>query len=63
MLVPLEIDQADFLLVPAADAAGRHPAIHVPAAGAFADLHQAFFRPVLRDVAKVRIRDVACGRR
>src|SRR5262249_22624234 len=59
----LEIDQADLLFVSAADAASSDPAVGVSAAGTFADLDQALFGPVLRNVAKVRIRDVACGRR
>src|ERR1017187_9747315 len=63
MFVPLEIHDADFLLVPAADAAGRGAAIMVAPAGFLADLDQAFLRPGLRNLAEVRIRYVTRGRR
>src|SRR5262249_28521339 len=62
VLAAHEIDQADFLFVAATDASGRGPAISVPATSALADLDQALLGPVLRNIAKVRIRDVACGR-
>ena len=43
----------------AADPTRRHPAIDIAPAGALADLDQAFFRLGLRNVAVVRICDVA----
>ena len=63
VLVPLEIHQPDLLLVAAADAPRGHAAIDITPAGTLARLDQALLRLGLRNVAVVRIRDVARGRR
>ena len=63
MLVALEIHQADFLLVTAADAARGHATVVVAATGFLARDDQRLLRRRLRDVAKVRDRDVSRGRR
>ncbi len=54
VLVALEIDQADLLLVTAADAASRDAAVAIAPAGLLAHLDQALLRLGLRDVAEVR---------
>src|SRR6185369_7463505 len=63
VLVALEIHEADFLLVTAADAARGDATIMVAATGFLADDDQRLLRRRLSNVAKVRDRDVSRGRR
>ena len=63
MLLPFEIDDADFLFVSAADAARGATAVMVASAGAFANLDEALFRLGLGDIAEIGIRDIARRRR
>ena len=63
MFVPLEIHEPEFLLVPAADAPRGGATVAIAPARLLARLDQALLGPGLRDVAKVRDRDVSRGRR
>jgi hypothetical protein len=63
MLAALEIDDADLLLVTAADATGGDPAIHIAATGLLADFHKRLLGLGLRNIAEVRDSDVSRRRR
>ncbi len=63
MLVPLEIHEADLLLVPATDAARRDATVMIAPAGLLANLDQRLLRRRLRNIAKIRDRDISRGRR
>ena len=54
VLVALEIHEADFLLVAAADAARRDATVMIAPAGLLANLDQRLLRLRLRNVAEVR---------
>ena len=63
VLVALEIHQADFLLVSAANAARRDATVDVAAAGFLPRDDQPLLRRRLRNIAEIRVRDVAQRRR
>src|SRR5438477_5052356 len=63
VLVTLEIDRADFLFVSATDAPRGDPAIAIASAGLLARHQQGFLRLFPGDIAVIRDRDVARGRR
>jgi hypothetical protein len=63
VLVALEIHEADFLLVTAANTTRRHATIVVASTGFLPYLHQRFLRLRLRNIAEICERDVAQRRR
>src|SRR5438552_1721755 len=62
MLVPFEIDEANLLLVPAANSAAGDSAIAIASAGLLANLNEVLLRLGLRDLIERRDRDVSCRR-
>ena len=54
MLVALEVDDTNFLLVTAANAAGGDPSVSVASAGFLANLNQRLLRLCLGNIAEVR---------
>src|SRR5687767_9141391 len=63
MLVAFEIDDADFLFVPATNATRRHASVMITATRLLADLDEALLRLRLRDLVVRRDRDVSRRRR
>ena len=63
VLVALEIHEADFLLVPAANAARGHATVRIAATGLLPRDDQRLLRRRLRNIAEVRDGNISRGRR